>query len=127
MGDHSHGKGEWMLSYRYLYMPMEQNYDGTSSISDADVMSPSGESYLVVPQWMGMKMHMFGIMHAPTDRLTMMLMLPYTVKEMGHLRRDGAEFVTRSSGWGDLKLSGIYQFESWSWAHSCQGHSLRRE
>ena len=109
MADHSHGKGEWMLSYRYMFMPMEQNYDGSSQISDATVISPTGEGFRVVPQWMDMEMHMFGLMYAPTNDLTLMLMLPYISKEMGHLRRDGVEFVTKSEGWGDLKLTGIYE------------------
>ncbi len=109
MADHSHGRGEWMLSYRYVYMPMEQNYDGCSRIGDAEIISPGGEGFLVTPQWMDMEMHMFGLMYAPTDHLTMMLMLPYARKEMGHLRRDGVEFVTESEGWGDLKLTGIHE------------------
>lgn len=109
MADHSHGTGEWMLSYRYMYMPMEQNYEGSSRISDSDIISPSGEGYRVVPQWMDMEMHMFGLMYAPTDHLTMMLMFPYLDKEMGHRRRDGREFVTQTDGWGDLKLTGIYE------------------
>lgn len=88
---------------------MEQNVDGNSQIGDREIISPAGEGYLVVPQWMDMEMHMFGVMQAPTDRLTLMLMMPYVTKEMGHLRRDGREFVTRSEGWGDLKLTGIFE------------------
>lgn len=109
MGDHGHGKGEWMLSYRYMNMPMEQNYDGSSRISDSEILSPTGGNYLVAPQWMDMEMHMFGLMISPIDHLTLMLMIPYASKEMGHLRRDGVEFLTKSEGWGDLKLSGIYE------------------
>ena len=109
MGDHGHGKGEWMLSYRYMNMPMEQNYDGSSRISDSEILSPTGGNYLVAPQWMDMEMHMLGLMISPIDHLTLMLMIPYASKEMGHLRRDGVEFLTKSEGWGDLKLSGIYE------------------
>ena len=31
MGDHTHDAGEIMLSYRYMFMPMEQNYIGSNS------------------------------------------------------------------------------------------------
>ena len=57
-----HGKGEWMLSYRYRYMPMEQNRDGSSRVRDTEIISPTGGGFLVVPQWMDMEMHMFGFM-----------------------------------------------------------------
>ena len=33
MGDHTHDKGEWMLSYRYMYMNMTGNRVGTDSVS----------------------------------------------------------------------------------------------
>ena len=32
MGDHAHGKSEWMLSYRFMAMGMEGLRDGTESI-----------------------------------------------------------------------------------------------
>ncbi|MDA7614523.1 transporter [Verrucomicrobiales bacterium] len=88
---------------------MEQNYDGSSRVSDSEILSPTSGNYLVAPQWMDMEMHMFGLMISPIDHLTLMLMIPYASKEMGHLRRDGVEFLTKSEGWGDLKLSGIYE------------------
>lgn len=78
-----------MLSYRYMNMPMEQNYNGSSRVSDSEILSPTGGNYRVVPQWMDMEMHMFGLMASPIDQLTLMLMMPYVSKEMGHLRRDG--------------------------------------
>ena len=107
MGDHTHAKGETMLSYRYMYMPMEQNYDGDSTISDRRVIAPGGAGYMVTPTRMEMEMHMFGVMHAPTDRLTLMLMAPFTFSSMDHLRRDGRRFTTESEGWGDISLTGL--------------------
>jgi len=63
---------------------------------------------MLVKQWMNMEMHMFGIMHTLTDKLTIMKMRPYTTKEMGRLRRDDTQLVTRYSRWGDLKLNSIH-------------------
>jgi hypothetical protein len=107
MGDHTHEQGEFMLSYRYMYMPMEQNYKGDSSISDSRVIAPDGEGFMVTPTRMDMEMHMFGAMYAPLDRLTLMLMAPYTLNSMDHLRRDGKRFTTDSEGWGDISLTGL--------------------
>jgi len=33
MGEHMHKKGEWMLSYRYMYMDMEGNRIGETEVS----------------------------------------------------------------------------------------------
>ncbi|MFW5791454.1 MAG: hypothetical protein ACOCVU_02235 [Desulfohalobiaceae bacterium] len=30
MGAHTHGRGDWMLSYRYMHMDMGGNRDGSS-------------------------------------------------------------------------------------------------
>jgi len=107
MGDHTHEKGEFMLSYRYMYMPMEDNYKGDSTISDSRVVAPGGEGFMVTPTRMDMEMHMLGLMHAPTDRLTLMLMAPFIFNSMDHLRRDGTRFSTESEGWGDISLTGL--------------------
>ncbi|MCF6314051.1 MAG: hypothetical protein L3J39_16510 [Verrucomicrobiales bacterium] len=54
-------------------------------------------------------MHMLGGMWAPDDKVTLMLMAPYMLKSMRHLRRDGLRFDTRSDGFGDFKLSSLVQ------------------
>ena len=38
MADHMHKSGEWMFSYRYMYMEMEGNRDGTNSISPDEII-----------------------------------------------------------------------------------------
>lgn len=105
MGDHVHSKGEWMLAYRYMFMSMDGNRDGTDNLSTDDVL----EEFMVSPEDMTMQMHMLGAMYAPTDHLTLMAMVPFVVKEMDHVTRMGTEFTTNSSGIGDIKFSGLYQ------------------
>jgi hypothetical protein len=105
MADHTHEAGEIMLSYRYMYMPMRSNYDGSSTVSDAAVL----KDYMVVPTSMDMHMHMLGAMYAPTDEITLMFMAPYSFLSMDHLRRDGKRFTTESEGWGDLSLGGMFK------------------
>jgi len=104
MGDHTHEQGEFMLSYRYMYMDMDGNRSGTESLSTAEVL----QDFMVTPVRMTMEMHMLGAMYAPTDDLTLMAMLPYVTKKMDHLTRTGVEFTTHSEGIGDVGLGGLY-------------------
>jgi len=70
MGDHTHEVGEVMFSYRYMVMDMDGLIDGSDSISRADVFA---EGFAVTPTEMTMEMHMFGLMYAWSDELTLML------------------------------------------------------
>lgn len=109
MSDHTHEAGGGMLSYRYMYMSMSDNYIGSDKVSDAQIISPSGEGYMVTPTSMEMNMHMLGAMWAPHDEVTLMLMVPYLFKSMDHLRRDGLRFNTESDGFSDLRLSSLIE------------------
>lgn len=103
MGDHTHGSGEFMFSYRYMYMKMDGNRDGTNDLSTSDVL----EDFPVTPKDMHMHIHMFGILYAPTDYLTLMAMIPYIQKSMNHLTRMGLNFKTEPEVFGDLKTTGL--------------------
>jgi len=107
MGDHLMREGEIMASYRFMQMDMEGNRTGTDSIP---VPLPN---YMVSPLNMQMDMHMLGLMYAPTDRLTLMAMLPFTSISMELLRNmGGLNFTTESSGVGDVGLSAVYGLAS---------------
>jgi hypothetical protein len=105
MGDHMHAKGEWMLSYRFGYMRMKGNRDGTRRLSRQEVL----QDYPVTPTDMDVWMHMFGLMVAPTDWVTVMAMLPWVQKSMDHATRMGTRFQTSSNSIGDLKLAGLFR------------------
>ncbi|MEM9079887.1 MAG: transporter [Verrucomicrobiota bacterium] len=105
MASHTHKTGQWMLSYRYMFMRMEQNFVGDSTVPDSTVLS----DFIVSPQDMDMQMHMLGIMFAPTDRLTLMGMLNYVETSMAHINRMGVNFTTESTGFGDSSLGGLYK------------------
>ncbi len=120
MGDHIHKAGEWMLSYRYMTMSMDGNLDGGDSLTARQItgtmMSPG--QYMVAPQSMDMEMHMFGAMYAPSDTLTLMVMLPYLHNEMDHVTRMGVRFTTESRGWGDAKATALLSlYQSRDGAH----------
>ena len=51
-------------------------------------------------------------MYAPTDKLTLMTMLPYVSMSMGELHRNGTRSTERSDGIGDLELRGLYTLEA---------------
>ena len=99
MGDHLMGKGEWMTSYRLMYMRMDGVRDGTDDIRPDEVATLSnplaGETmrmgdmigtvpptYRVVPINMDMYMHMVGTMYGLTDDVTMAVMFSYLDKKM---------------------------------------------
>ena len=68
----------------------------------------------VVPTEMTMDMHMFGVMFAPHDRVTLMGMASYVRKDMDHVTFQGGagttrlgSFSTRTEGVGDTRLSAL--------------------
>ncbi|NER14532.1 transporter [Leptobacterium flavescens] len=106
MGDHTHGKGEWMVSYRYMYMNMEDLKLGSDDVPFSAALA----EYMVTPTSMPMNMHMLGVMYAPSNRVTLMVMGNYISQEMDHVTRMGGTFTTSSSGIGDTKVSAFYKF-----------------
>ena len=107
MGEHTHHAGEWMISARVMQMSMDGLRDGTKRISKADVFA---QGFAVTPTEMDMRMLMLGGMYAPTDTWTLMAMVPFIDQEMDHLTMGGAEFTTESSGLGDIRLTGLWNF-----------------
>jgi hypothetical protein len=103
MGDHTHSKGEVMLSYRYMRMGMNDLMDNDGGVSRRHVLN----DFMVTPTSMDMEMQMFGAMVAPIDRVTLMVMVPYLRQSMDHRTRSGATFTTRSRGVGDLRVSAL--------------------
>jgi hypothetical protein len=103
MADHTHDKGEVMLSYRYMRMRMNGNRDNDDRVGANRVL----DQFPVAPLRMDMQMHMFGAMYAPIDRVTLMLTVPYVELDMDHKTRMGAHFTTRSDGIGDVRAAGL--------------------
>jgi len=110
---HTHNQGEIMVGYSFMAMGMDGNRDGTRRQSPDDLFAAG---YMISPLTMDMQMHMFHLMYAPLDELTLMLMMPYVEKSMDHLVNPGIpmpfagqRFTTESKGAGDLMVSGIYQ------------------
>ncbi len=113
MLDHMHEQGEFMFSYRFMYMGMEGSRVDSDKIADADIISPTGQNFLITPTKMPMAMHMLGMMYAPTDRVTLMVMANYIDYSMDHITRAGGAFSTGSAGLGDTKVSAMIGVADW--------------
>ncbi|VAX35568.1 hypothetical protein MNBD_UNCLBAC01-658 [hydrothermal vent metagenome] len=110
MEAHTHSQGEWMTTYRYMYMDMPEHYSGTKKQTVDQVHN----SFMISPVNMTMEMHMLGLMYGVNDEFTAMLMVPYLIKDMEHRRRsDSKQFSTQSQGIGDVKLSGLYSLKKY--------------
>ena len=124
MGDHLHKKGEWMVSYRYMRMHMEDNRSGTNDLSPEKIATTVPNRFFgnpmqpptlrVVPLEMTTDMHMIGGMYAPTDTVTLMAMTHYIDREMDHVTFAGGmgttrlgKFKTSAKGLGDTKISAL--------------------
>jgi hypothetical protein len=111
MGDHMHTMGEWMVSYRFMTMEMEELLDGSNDISASDANTTYGYNKMMLPKSMTMDMHMFGAMHAISDKWTLMCMLHYLDNEM--TMQASSMGKMESNGIGDLKIAGLYDLARW--------------
>ena len=105
LGGHTHPAGEIMFGYYYMHTHMSGLYQGTREISPAEAFA---EGFSTVHTEMEMDMHMFDVMYAPTERLTLMAMLPYKTESMLHLRNDNTRFTQSADGIGDLEVMALY-------------------
>ena len=96
-----------MARYKFMTMQMSGNLDGDAS--DAEVLN----AFPVTPTDMQMNVHVFSLMYAPTNRLTIMGMAPYLKLSMRHRTGGGARFTTGTEGLGDLKIAALYNL----WRH----------
>lgn len=124
MGDHLHKKGEIMFSYRYMAMSMDGNLSGSNNISAETIVTTVPNMFAgnpnmpptlrVVPLNMTMNMHMFGMMYAPADWITLMAMGTYIRNDMELITYQGGSgttelgrFQTETNGIGDVKLGAL--------------------
>jgi hypothetical protein len=104
MGDHTHGKRYFMVSYRFMQMNMEDLLVVNNNATLESLLMPNGGTYMVTPLNMPMQMHMLGAMYAPNNNATLYVMANYVSMEMDHLTAMNMSFITKSSGLGDTKV-----------------------
>jgi hypothetical protein len=114
LGGHTHCSGQVMFGYDYTHTHMAGLFEGTTEISPAKAFA---EGFGTVHTSMDMDMHMFDLMYAPSDHLTMMAMVPYTQMSMEHLKANGTRFSQHTDGIGDLDVMGLWTV----YGNSCIG------
>ena len=103
MGDHMHNKGEIMFSYKNMPMWMKGSLQGSDALADNVIL----QNYMAAPQDMQMNMHMLGSMYAPSNRVTLMVMVNYISNTMALKTKMGMDFTTQSKGFGDITLAAL--------------------
>ena len=78
--------GKWMVGYQFMHEKMDGSLVGTDDISVSQIL----KQFPNAPTDMTMDMHMWMVMYAPTERLTLSAMIPYVRKEMNMVDVDGA-------------------------------------
>ena len=106
MGDHTHDKGEFMLSYRYMPMWMDGLINGSDEIENGEVF----DRYMAVPLDMRMDMHMIGAMYAVSSKVTLAAMINYIDNDMDLRSKMSMDFTTESSGFGDIAINALVNF-----------------
>ena len=104
LGGHTHPAGQAMFGYEYMHMSMSGLFQGSHEVSPATVFT---EGFGTVHTSMEMDMHMFDVMYAPTEQLTLMAMLPDKTMAMEHLKSNGGVFRQSAEGLGDLEVMGM--------------------
>lgn len=121
MGEHLHGGGEFMLSYRLMPMVMQGLQDGTAELSDAESLAVDNPFFgrpgqppkmRILPREMTMNMHMFGAMYGLTGRITLMGMGMTMARDMTLETHNMpgnpiGTFDTATSGFSDASLTAL--------------------
>ncbi|CAF0700948.1 transporter family protein [Candidatus Methylacidithermus pantelleriae] len=125
MGDHVHRHGEVMLGYHFMYTLMGQYFHGEeqvplnptliNNILKAITGNPQTHGH-VFSDHMNMDMHMFELMYAPTDNLTLMAMVPYMDMDHFMLHSHEGMLMTHThhaEGVGDVSFTAIWKMLDW--------------
>lgn len=125
MADHAHKKGEIMFSFRAMHMEMQGNQIGTQSVAPETIATTIPNRFVgmpmqpptlrIVPTEMRTNMYMLGMMYAPSDSVTLMVMGNYVEKEMEHITFQGGmgseqlgTFTTNPKAIGDTKVAALF-------------------
>lgn len=103
-----------MLSCRYMPMWMEGNLSSSGTMAHDLIL----QDFMAAPLSMQMDMHMIGVMYAPSNHLTLMVMGSYLSNNMQLRSRNGMEFSTACNGLGDISTTAMINV----WKH--KGQSL---
>src|SRR5437016_14565892 len=103
IGGHTHPAHEIMFGYQFMFMDMGDHLSGTRDVSETEILKhfPSASTGMTGEE------HMIEVMYAPTNKLTLMAMLPIKHIDMDMVM-DRFHFTEHSRGIGDLHFAALY-------------------
>ena len=115
----------WSFSYNFQKSSFNDYYDGSSKISNQDVLWTPGEeprtskNYPVVPTHIHQEVHALRVGYNFTDDLSLSVVAPYIKQSTDHISivPGYSNFEIKSDGIGDITIMGSYEL-----AHSFSAH-----
>ena len=123
-------KERWNFSYNYRQLKFDGYRDGTTNLSNADVLfepalgdTRTDDNFPVLPDIIVQEVHAFIAAYSLSDKTTVNVVLPYVKQSTDHFSivPGFAEFNITSKGIGDITVAGSFQLsmsESEIWAAS---------
>lgn len=126
LGGNLVGAGKYAFSYAPMFMHMEDNYIGSSTVSpqaiattipsQVTITGTTKEMYRIVPTTMDVQLHMFNLMYGVSDNFNLMAMASYQRKSMNMTTFSGTSGATvlgtssaTTEGVGDTVLSSLWR------------------
>lgn len=104
--DHAHGRGEWMVEHKFMYMNMQNMRTGTTRVTPLAALTAAGTA--ASPVDMNMMMHMGHVMYGLTDEVTIYAMIMWTENRMDHLLGPATPFRAENSDFDDMVVGAVF-------------------
>ncbi|MDA1265202.1 MAG: hypothetical protein O2816_09015 [Planctomycetota bacterium] len=124
LGEHPVPAGVWQFSYRYIREDFGGLQDGKRPLTKQDAFDLG---YLRTPISQTRETHLISALYGSTDRLSILITIPWVSNVMNFEESDGDAFDQRTIGLSDLKVTGLYRLtekEGGGGLHANMGVSL---
>lgn len=101
-------KNTWMFGYMGMFSHSSGMRAGSHDVTNAEVFANHDHHYMAAVGSMDMEMHMFHLMYAPFDNLTISIMPQYMLMEMNMKMASGMEMSHSTSGWSDTVVAASF-------------------
>jgi hypothetical protein len=107
-------RGAWTVGYRYIFQQMKGYMVGRNSVSPESLLRNNGGPYAIVQDEMTQEMHIIEGTYSATDRLSILLGIPFILQTTSHQRvpgpnpNVGEEFDVTTDGLSDISLKLAY-------------------
>ena len=100
----------FLVSYRYNENWFRGNLDGTSPVSDSSILS----NFTLAPTRMKTETHNFILQYAPTDDLTIQVLLPLVHRRMNFVNASGIGSNIDITDLSDIPVTFMYVLRRWN-------------